>query len=407
MKIIVDREQFIKELKRAVQFIDKTPVIAIFDSIFIDPRSSAEIRIISSNPNIQYRGKCPADVLKDGPACIPAKLLLSTISLMREPQVTIEHKETGEGKDKKFTAMVYCGKKDKYKISCHNPFDYNVREIPNCEYEMTFNGSELKDAIDIAGALCNPEDKRPGMQGVYIAEKDNIATLIGMDGSNLGKITVKPRSIVKWQPCIMFADIAKVIKKVASDEVIGLLHNGQAMVVQTDEFIISGPMIVGIYPDTEPFWKKNIGPKIRIHTMELLDVIKRLNMYSGEYGCINMQVRGNKIIMDAIDNAYEHTGHDEIHLAEDTGADYLITFAISSMLQLLTAFEAEYVFLSHDKESSFHSVFIAPDMQQIESNKTFITMLMKGDIHNEPKKEIKEKLKHEDIDRMRGVSNGL
>jgi DNA polymerase III subunit beta len=370
MKIVADREQLVKEFERAIYFVDKNPYLAIMDS-FLLTTTDMGINLLATNESMQYSADFNVEVKKPGTACIPAKRILYTIKRLRDTHVTIELKEAGKNG---FVATVSSHKSNKYQISCHSTNDYYRRPIPDCPNEMSFRGKDLIDALDSIKSFVNPKDGRPGLTGVNLSEKGNKAIVMGANGSVLGRIVINPKAIVNWSGINMHLDTTTAISSIVSEkESVDLLHNGNALIVQADNFSILSSLIDAKFPDMGFILDKKPDTFLKLHSLEMSDCLSRLKLYCTEgYSTAVLEVKDDKIVVQAEDIIYQNKAEEDVTISSADPLKMELAFNIDYLRSVIGSFEAEYFNFYYSAPNK--PVFVEPVIDTAENNKLFICM---------------------------------
>lgn len=371
MKIRLDREIFLGKLQKVVKFIPNKPLIPAFLNIKLTVTGGI-MEIVASDQNNQIKIYCPADCKEDVAMCVPAKLLLKTISLFRENEVVITKKN-----DKKIDLK--CGK-SKYNISIDClPEDYPLLELKSVTSEINVGQFFLGSAMKIAEKFVDEDGKHANLMGIKIEEIKNRIIFTGADHIGMSRVSVKPISNTNWDPVVINTDTATKIMSLLEDQgEITIVHNNEKVKFlvgseSKDTFEVCAVTSNIKFPNTEKLFNTRPEKYVLINTAEFKDAVKRLSLYSsGDDGKFyTMSSNGsNEMLLVSSNENLGHDGEETMTIVNEGGNSFMKRFNSEVTLQILNNIgENDFMFMfpDTDRQPSFITPKIDEDREEMLS----------------------------------------
>lgn len=372
MKIKADKELLLYHLEKAVKFIPKKSLIPIHDH-FLFQVDLEDAVITAANSEMQITVKTKVKCEERGQFCIPAILLVKTLKLMREPDVTLKVTIDGD----KVEILLTAGG-SKYNL-CGQPANvFPIMQAPNCPNEVTLDGKVLRNNLDIVSTFVNPNHNVPSLQGVNMTEVDNEIRFVGTSGHYLSRAYVKPRAITAWEDITMTYNTAKAICDATVDgDIVDILTDKKKIVMMSGDksVVVIATLIDAKFPDTNVFFKAKHTTGVVLHNMEMQDALKRLKLYaSGDNATITVEIKGSTLKMQAFDEFNNHSGVEEIMLRQLADQDIKIGFSANYFIETLSVIEdPDFMFL-YGAEPKLPGFVDPIPMDGVKSNLEFIMM---------------------------------
>lgn len=378
MKLRVDREIFLGKLQKAVKFIPGKALIPAFLNfkLTID---NGTMEIVASDQNNQMKIYCPVDSKENGAMCIPAKLLLKTISLFRENEVVITKKT-----EKKIDLK--CGN-SKYNISidCF-PDDFPMLEVSNITSEINIGQFFLNSAMKIAEKFVDENGKHANLIGIKVEEIANRIVFTGADNVGMSRVSVKPISNTHWDRIVLNTDTATRMMSLLEDQgEISMVHNKDKIKFlvgadSKDMFEVCAITSNIKFPDTERFFNARPEKSVVINTAEFKDAVKRLSLYSSgeDAKFFTMSSAGNnEMLLVSSDDNLGRDGEEIMTIGNEGNFPFHKRFSTEVTLQILNNIgENEFLFLFPDVNNM--PSFILPKID--EGREELLSFLIVGHI---------------------------
>jgi len=306
MKITFDRELLISKLKLAAAFIPKKAVIPAYTLVLFEAEGNI-VRLTAQNGEMQIINKCSA--LKssgNGKFTVPGNVLLKTISLMKEPEVTISFKN-----DK---CNIVSGK-SKYVLSATDGEDHIRMPRVKAEYDASFVGSVVNTSLEVSLKYASKDSPNVAFQGVCLREADG--NKIGFFSSNMhsvSKIIAAPRSITKWADIIIPEEVCKAIVKCVNDiDIVDIVHNKKNIEITSGEIVIIASVLDVSFPNVDNFFAKKPDRTVTVNTLEFLQALQRLALVANEDTPeVTIGIGAGGINMNSVDENFGNKGDEEV-----------------------------------------------------------------------------------------------
>lgn len=281
MKLIADRELLLYKLSKAVKFIPGKTIVPAFDNFKLTVAAGV-MEIIASDGNLQCKMYCNVSSKDSFAVCLPAKLLVKTIALFRENEVTITIKSDIKVELKSGKSKYNIG------VDCKNE-EYPVMTMAPAQNEMVMQQFFLSMTLKAADKFVDEKSANANFIGINIAEINNKMVFTGLDGMTMCRCAVKPISISKWESVVIPTQTAsKVISMLQDKGEIGIAYSSKEdgkIIFFTDReadevFEICSVTSNVKFPDTEMVFSKKPEHQMILNTLEFKDAVKRLGLYT-------------------------------------------------------------------------------------------------------------------------------
>jgi DNA polymerase III subunit beta len=362
-KLKFDREYFLDKLKKAYKFVPTNSVIPAFENMRFTVIGNT-MEILAADPECQIKLYCNVKSTEDVSFCAPAHLLLKTVELFLENEVTITFKSEEK-------IELKCGK-SKYNItlSCkYDQFPIMLMQKLQEESEFVIHQNDLRTGIKMSKKFINENSKAAvSAQGINMNNVNEKIVFTGLDGFTLGRAEVSPLGIGSWHSnFIIPEDSASKIASMLNDKgEIVIAHHGEKMILFTDDrvekFEIITSSINSKFPDSEKLFSKKGSDNIIINTNEFKSAILRLKLYAGVDDSdkrIVVSFDGKEtLVMTSQCNAYQRDGEEDMSVH---GSDKLMrkAFNAESILKVLSCISSNEIALYFNDNQNI-PVFIQP-----------------------------------------------
>ncbi len=355
MNFVADREILLSKLKKAVKFVPGKTILPVYDNFKL-VIVGKDMNIFATDGNLQFKIHCLVESTEDTTICIPAKLLVQTLSLSRENVVKMSL-----SKKKKNTIEIKIGK-SKYDIGINaQPNDFPMMKvtdpISDITMEQFFVNMALKSTEKFADGKSNAN-----YSGINIVEMGDKLIFTGLDGSLVCRCAVKPMSIQKeWKKVVIPAETASAVAGFMEEAgEIGIIHNGDKIsffcnTEVGDSYEITSILSNAKFPDSERFFKLNHPMHIKANTLEMLDAIKRLKLYSHETSGYRVLIETNpdnlnEFMLTAIDDLTNKSGQEFVTIENITGKPFRKAFSADMTIKILSVIETnEFLYKYSDR----------------------------------------------------------
>jgi DNA polymerase III sliding clamp (beta) subunit (PCNA family) len=301
--------------------------------------------------------------------CVAAKLLLKTVKLFSDNQITITQK-------KEDSIELKCGK-SKYNIGM-DCFPEGFPRIPIEEMTSSINIGQfyLKLGLKYANSFVDDENKNANMVAINIAEVDNKMVFTGLTNELMCRAAVPPISINKWDRVSVTTDLAPKLLSLLGDKgEVGISHNGKHAIFFTDSdspemFEVISTVANVKFPNSESLFSKRPENHYIINAIECNSAVKRLKLYAsdGDVKQVLFECDGsNDITLTSSDMMTKKDGEEIITIDNVTKTPIRKFLAHDHLIQVLNSMDASDFILYYTEEKNRPS-FIVPKVNTEEEN---------------------------------------
>lgn len=369
-KLTLDRELLVSKLAKAYKFVPTKVIIPAWDNFKMTVTNST-MEIVASDGNIQIKMYCPVTSSSNFSFCVPAGLLLKTVSLFKENEVTITQKSD--------TKIELKSGKSKYNITLDClPDGFTTMPIENVKSEIAVNQFMLNMALKSAKEFVDEKHPNANFSAINIAEINNKIICTGATRFLICRAAISPIAINSWSPVNIPVETAKkVISLLGEKGEIGVCHSGDKIkfftsVDSSDYFEVMSVTANIKFPNTEGLLSKKPTDCISVNTLEFKDAIRRLSLYSsiGEEPIVHVSNTHNsqELRLTSNDNTTGKDGEELISINNPTNVILDKSYNNETIVKLLSEIddnETNIFFLSGD---SAQPSFMIPKVNTEEEN---------------------------------------
>lgn len=339
------------DLERAVNIVSKaiTPntTLPVLNNILLKAESN-KLHFSATNLEVAIQYFIPAEVKSEGSITIPAKLIGSYVSLLRDEKVELELIEGDTVLIKSPTSQT--------KIKGINANEFPV--IPKVEKENLFKipAKTLERAVNQTVFAASTNTSRPVLSGVLFDVKKEMVKIVATDSYRLAEktITLKEKTSLDIE-CIVPArtvmELGKILMKAESEDVELSVSKNQVLFVSGDIMLISR-LIEGKFPPYDKVIPKETKTKLEVPVAELMNIVRRVNLFARE--------NNNSIKVSATNDGKLTVSTEETRVGEEkaemnvkiTGENNKIALNAQYLLDVLNYVEGESVMLEIDDKLS-------------------------------------------------------
>lgn len=339
------------DLERALNIVNKaiTPntTLPVLNNILLKAEGK-KLHFSATNLEVAIQYFIPADVKNEGSITIPAKLISSYISLLKDDKVeiTLLEKETVQLKSQ--TSQT--------KIKGINAHEYPV--IPKVEKENTVKipTKLLEIAIMQTAFAASTNTSRPVLSGVYFDIAHEVLKIVATDSYRLAEKTIqlKEKTNVSVQ-CIVPArtvmELGKILSKAEEPDVELNVSKNQVLFIVGDVQLMSR-LIEGKFPPYEKIIPKETKTKVEVNVEELSNVSRRVGLFARE--------NNNSIKVSATNDGKLSVATEETKVGEEkaelnvkmNGENNKIALNAQYLLDVLNCVQTENVLFEIDDKLS-------------------------------------------------------
>ncbi len=269
-----------KDLQKALNIVSKAvkpnSTLPVLDNILIKTEGK-KLFFLSTNLEIAIECSIEAQVKNEGSLTVPAKLLDSYVSLLKDDQVELS---VNNGTDFHLKS-----KSSETKMKGIKSEDFPA--IPKVEREGSFQieGQELIQAVGQVVFAASSGTSRPVLAGVYFKLSGENLTLVATDSYRLAERKVKvskSESAIEEIiiPSSTMSEVARIFEK-SGDPIEVIISKNQVLFSQKNVQLTSR-LVEGKFPDYTAIIPKQKTSSAILDMNEFLLAIKRVSLFARE-----------------------------------------------------------------------------------------------------------------------------
>lgn len=356
------------DLEEALNIVNKaiTPntTLPVLNNILLKAEGK-KLLFSATNLEIAIQHSIPADIRSEGAITVPAKLITSYVSLLKDEKIEAT---LGDG-----NTLTLSSTSSQTKIKGIAAEEFPV--IPKVPKENTIKVStkDLNSAITQTVFAASTNTSRPVLSGVLLdLDRENLK-IVATDSYRLAerKITLKEKTSISLQsviPARTIIELGKILSKAQEDDLeINLTKNQVLFTIGSIE--LTSRLIEGKFPDYEKIIPKSSKTKITVSTEDLSLVVKRVSLFARE--------NNNSIKVAATNDGKLVISTEETKIGEEKaevsvkveGENNKIALNAQYLLDVLTFIQADKVLVEVDDK-------LAPAVIRPSENKDYVYIIM-------------------------------
>ncbi len=288
MHFFCKQKDFLNGLLITQKAIDTQNTLPVLTNVFIEAKDK-EIYLSATNLEISIQTSIKADIKKEGMITIPARILTSWVSFIKDEEIEFKLKDSS-------TAIL------KTKSAKTNLKGMEGKEFPAIPtVEMTENNQfkilakDLREGINEVIFSCAHSSVRPVLSGVLIHnrnKKDKKIYFASSDSYRLGIREIDLEEELKEDiycivPARTLIEVERILSKIKDDQKIKVAFSQNQISFQIDteteqvnKFCLTSRLIDGKFPDYKLILPESIEKELIINKENLLLAIKRVGLFA-------------------------------------------------------------------------------------------------------------------------------
>ncbi len=277
MKLVCTQQALENALNIVGKAITQNTTLPVLNNVLLNAEGS---RLIFSGTNLEVAIQCyiNAEVKGEGAITVPARLLQSYISLLKEEKVELSVDENN-------SLLVESGSSHT-KIKGIAAEEFPIIPSVNKDNVFIVNRKELEQGITQTVFAAAANSTRPVLSGLLFDLRNGVFKLVATDSYRLAEKRIAVKDGLKFElqalvPAKIVGELGKILNKATVEEVEITISKNQILFVVGEVRMISR-LIEGKFPDYEKIIPKQGKTKISVKTDDLSLVVKRVALFARE-----------------------------------------------------------------------------------------------------------------------------
>lgn len=366
MKVVCSQNDLNESLNIVGKAINQNTTLPVLNNVLLKAESN-KLHFAGTNLEIAIQCFCSADIKAEGSITVPAKLLMSYISLLKDENVELFVDDTNNLQIKSPSSQT--------KIKGISAEEFPLIPTVNRDQVFKVSKKDLDLAVSQTVFAAATNTARPVLSGILFDLKKDSLKLVATDSYRLAEKKINLAEVVDFDlqaivPAKTIAELGKIVSKSEVEEIEITISKNQILFVIGDTRMISR-LIEGKFPDYERIIPKEGKTKITVKTDDLSLVVRRVALFARE--------NNNNIKCSVTNDGKLTISTDETKIGEEKaeidgvveGENNKIALNSQYLLEVLNFIQTDEIVIELDDK-------LAPAVIKIakESEKTYMYIIM-------------------------------
>ncbi len=356
------------DLEKALNIVNKaiTPnaTLPVLNNILLKAEDK-KLYFSATNLEIAVTFFIPADVRTEGSITIPAKLITSYVSLLKDEQVEISVVEgnTVHIKSNSSQTKVKGISADEFpaipKVEKESSFKMQIKELDSAITQTVFSASSNTSRPVLAGVLFHIDHdflKIVATDSYRLAERK---IMLNEKFPSVIQCIVPSRTIIELGKILAYGDEKELEVGISKNQILFNMGNVQLM----------SRLIEGKFPDYEKIVPKSSRTKVQVGAEELSNVVKRVSLFAKENNnSIKVSATNDGKLLLATEETKVGEEKAEINVTME-GENNKIALNAQYLIDVLNFIQSEKVILEMDDK-------LSPVLVRPLDNKDYVYIIM-------------------------------
>ena len=275
MRFFCNQKELLKNLQIVQKAVSTQSTLPVLSNILFEAEGQ-KVRICSTNLEISIKTQIDADVKNEGRITIPAKVLTSWVSFLKDGEIEVRNSSDN--------SILLKTKESDTKIKGISADEFPV--LPKIENEVEFkiSSQDLKKSINQVVFSCAHSSVRPVLSGVLIFGKGQQLHLVATDSYRLSEKDLKIKEKIKNEiycivPSKTMVELERII---SSNENVKVVVSKNQILFSIGNVELISRLIEGKFPDYKQIIPKEQKTEVLIKKEDFCLVIKRVGIFAKE-----------------------------------------------------------------------------------------------------------------------------
>jgi len=314
VRIRAERDDLADVLARANRAVGTRTALPVLQGLLCEV-SGTTLRVTGTDLDMTVRTQAEVEVIEEGKAVIPGRLLSEAVRKMPAGQVTIGVSDTDieiQGNGPRFTLR-----------------PLNVEDFPVLDEVVSegveVDGEELVDAINQVTIAASGDGARPILTGVLFESSEEGLRMVATDSYRLAKRDLAGVGL-EGTGLVPARGLRELARTIGAPKVIAQLRDREA-VFSSDRGTLRLRLIDGNFPKYQSLLPKTYPNQVVLNKEELLDALGRVALVAEDHIPVRLKLMEGGVEVTV---TRQDVGGESEHLSgEFTGTDEEVTIAFN------------------------------------------------------------------------------
>lgn len=295
MKIFVERELLLSQLQSVARVASTRSAIQALSGIeLLATTSACELR--ATDMDVSLRIPIDSEVVREGVAVLPARLMLDVVRSLPAQRVSIELRAAEQDVE------LICGRAT-FHIRTLRVEDFPPFPDPDPDGAITVPAEAfIATALKVAGSASRDET-RPVLTGIHVSASERELRMVATDSYRLSVKETLLETPLNGTfevniPARALQELARLVTAGAERELhVSVRHN--QVVFQLDHVALSSRLIDGQFPNYRQLLPESFEHELRIAADELTDVVRRISLLAQKNAPLRLSFQPGELTVSA------------------------------------------------------------------------------------------------------------
>ena len=274
MKITADRDALLTQLQTVSRVASTRSALQALSGVqLLTTADTCELR--ATDMDIALRVPLEAEVVREGTAVLPARLLLDVVRSLPAPQVSLELRPAEQDVELVSGTATF-------HLRTLRSEDFPPFPEPDGGTTATLPAPAfISTALKVAGSASHDET-RPVLTGILVSAADRELNMVATDSYRLSlkRTSLEEPLSQAFEvnvPARALQELARVVNQ-DGDEELGVAVQQNRIVFVVGSTILSSRLIEGQFPNYRQLLPEGFDHELRVASTELTDVVRRISL---------------------------------------------------------------------------------------------------------------------------------
>ncbi len=314
MRIRAQRDDLADVLARANRAVGTRTALPVLQGLLCEV-SGTTLRVTGTDLDMTVRTQAEVEVIEEGRAVIPGRLLSEAVRKMPAGQVTIGVSDTD---------IEIPGNGPRFTLRPLDVEDFPVQEEVVSE-GVEVDGEELADAINQVTIAASGDGARPILTGVLFESSEEGLRMVATDSYRLAKRDLAGVGL-EGTALVPARGLRELARTIGAPKITAQLRDREA-VFSSDRGTLRLRLIDGNFPKYESLLPKTYPNQVVLNKEELLDALGRVALVAEDHIPVRLKLMEGGVEVTV---TRQDVGGESEHLSgEFTGSDEEVTIAFN------------------------------------------------------------------------------
>lgn len=283
MKLECDKSKIESVIQKTSKLANKHLTLPVLSCVYFDVLSDNKLIVKSTNLDIGMEIEMKVKTIEKGCLAIPANILLSVLSSIKEEKLIFENKDNN---------LKISSNKNSVIIKClpHEDFP-SIPKLKDLK-SIKINCYDFISGFKSVWYSASNSSIKPELSSVYIFKENDSLVFVSTDSFRLAEKKVNIKIPVDFpQTLIPYRNVLEIIKLFEdyNGDINIIFEKNQAAFITEDIYLVSR-LIDGSFPDYKQIIPKTFGTTATVLKNDLINSIKTSNIFSDSLNQVKLKI---------------------------------------------------------------------------------------------------------------------